>query len=100
MNKSTAYVYLRRLTSFRNFISNTFNLTTDELIKRIREGNNDVFQVLNEYISYLSYSNISTVTMKSRIITVKSFLEYHDVDISPRKFKLKVRLPKLIEAWT
>jgi integrase len=34
--------------------------------------------------------------MKSRIITVKSFLEYHDVDISPRKFKLKVRLPKLI----
>jgi integrase len=34
--------------------------------------------------------------MKQRIITVKNFLEYHDVDISPRKFKLKIKLPKSI----
>ena len=34
--------------------------------------------------------------MKQRIITVKNFLEYHDVDISPRKFELKVKLPKSI----
>ena len=34
--------------------------------------------------------------MKQRVITVKNFLEYHDVDISPRKFKLKVKLPKSI----
>jgi integrase len=27
---------------------------------------------------------------------MKNFLEYHDVDLSPRKFKLKVRLPKVI----
>jgi integrase len=29
-------------------------------------------------------------------VTVKNFLEYHDVDISPRKFKLKVKLPKVV----
>ena len=34
--------------------------------------------------------------MKQRIITVKNFLEYHDVDISPRNFELKVKLPKSI----
>jgi integrase len=29
-------------------------------------------------------------------VTLKNFLEFYDVDISPRKFKLKVKLPKLI----
>ena len=96
MNKATAYAYLRRLASFRTFISNAFNLTVDELIKRIREGNEDVFEVINEYSSYLSNSNISAVTMKSRVITVKNFLEYHDIDISPKKFKLKIKLPKTV----
>jgi integrase len=29
-------------------------------------------------------------------VTVKNFLEYYDVDISPRKFKLKIKLPKVV----
>ena len=29
-------------------------------------------------------------------MTAKNFLEYHDVDISQRKFKIKVKLPKVI----
>jgi integrase len=29
-------------------------------------------------------------------VTVKNFLEYHDIDISPRRFKPKVKLPKTI----
>jgi integrase len=29
-------------------------------------------------------------------VTVKNFFEYYDVDISPRKFKLKVKIPKVI----
>jgi integrase len=37
-----------------------------------------------------------TSTLKQRVVTVKNFLEYYDVDISPRKFKLKVKLPKVV----
>ncbi|MGC2426985.1 MAG: hypothetical protein WA421_08120, partial [Nitrososphaeraceae archaeon] len=97
MNKSTADVYLRRLTSFKNFISNAFDaLTVDKIIIKIKEGKEDVFEVLNNYSSYLSNTNISANTMKQRVITVKNFLEYHDVDISPRRFKLKIKLPKSI----
>ena len=97
MNKTTAYVYLRRLASFKNFISNAFDaLTVDELIKRIKEGYEDVFEVINEYSLYLSNTNISTTTIKQRVVTVKNFFEYHDIDISPRKFKLKVKLPKTV----
>ena len=95
MSKATAYAYSRRLASFENFLSIVFGaLTVDKLIRRIKEGDQDVFDVLNEYSSYLSNTGISVDTMKQRIITVKNFLEYHDVDISPRKFELKVKLPK------
>jgi hypothetical protein len=30
-------------------------------------------------------------------VTAKNFLEYHDIDISPRRFKLKVKLPKVVK---
>ena len=97
MSKATAYAYSRRLASFENFLSTAFGaLTVDKLIRRIKQGDQDVFDVLNEYSSYLSNTGISVDTMKQRIITVKNFLEYHDVDISPRKFELKVKLPKSI----
>jgi hypothetical protein len=29
-------------------------------------------------------------------VTVNNFLEYHDIDISPRRFKLKIKLPKTV----
>ena len=34
--------------------------------------------------------------MKNRVITAKNFLEFNDIDINPRKFKLKVKFPKNI----
>jgi integrase len=96
MNKSTAYMYFTRLSSFKSFISSAFNLQIDVLIKRIKEGSIDVFDVLNEYAAYLSNTNISSTTIKQRVVTIKNFFEYYDIDISPRKFKLKVKLPKTI----
>ena len=96
MSKSTADEYLTRLTSFKSFISSEFNLQIDDLIKKIKEGNKDVFEVLNEYGSHLGDTNISSITIKQRVVTVKNFFEYHDIDISPRKFKLKVKLPRTI----
>src|SRR6478672_13669657 len=96
MNKSTAYMYFTRLSSFKSFISSAFNLQIDVLIKRIKEGSIDVFDVLNEYAAYLSKTNISSITIKQRVVTVKNFFEYYDIEISPRKFKLKVRLPKIV----
>ena len=66
------------------------------LLRELKRVTNDVFEVLNEYSSYLSNTNISSITIKQRVITVKNFFEYHDIDISPRKFKLKVKLPRTI----
>jgi integrase len=53
--------------------------------------------LLSSYVSYLhKKGNVTAITLKSWIITIKNFLEYHDVDISERKFKLKVKMPKVI----
>jgi integrase len=35
-------------------------------------------------------------TIRHFVVTARNFLEYHDIEISPRKFKLRVRLPKPI----
>ncbi|HET7390665.1 MAG TPA: tyrosine-type recombinase/integrase, partial [Nitrososphaeraceae archaeon] len=98
MNKRTAYEYYLRLTNFQEFVISSYKTTTlDNIITKINEGTEDAYDILNGYVSYLQTNyNISAHTIKTRIITAKNFLEYYDVDISPRKFKLKVKIPKII----
>jgi integrase len=98
MNGSTAYQYLSRLNDFEDFILNRHNnsLGVDSLLLEIKQGNQDPYNVLNSYAAHLKNCNISVATLKQRIVTVKNFFEYWDVDISPRRFKVKVKLPKII----
>ena len=97
MNRKTAYEYYFRLMGFQDFIINSYNATLDDIIIKINDGSEDPYDILSGYVTYLQTScNISTLTLKLRIITAKNFLEYYDVDISPRKFKLKVKMPKVI----
>ena len=97
MNKATAKEYYFRLTNFQNFVLNDYNTTLDNLISQTKDGVKDVYDILSSYIGYLqSNCNISASTLKQRVVTAKNFLEYYDVDISPRKFKLKVKIPKAV----
>lgn len=97
MNHATAHVYKRRLRNFENFSLLQYDTNTDNLINRINSRALDAYQLLNKYVSYLQYHhNLSPLSLKQEVITAKNLLEYHDVDISPRKFKLKVKLPKVI----
>jgi integrase len=74
-----------------------YKLTLDDLLKAIKEDLYNPYDVSSNYIAYLQAGNtISSSTLKQRVTTAKNFLEYFDVDISPRKFKLKVKLPKVI----
>ena len=96
MNKATAYEYHFRLTTFQNFTTNDYKTTLDNLIME-REHREDPYDILSNYVIYLqNNSNISPATLKARIITAKNFLEYHDVDMSPRKSKLRVKIPKVM----
>jgi integrase len=97
MTQSTAEEYMYRLNSFKSFIQSEYKVSIDELIQQINEGLVDQYYILFQYANYLKkFNNVSNLTLKQRVVTVKNFLEYCDVDISPRKFKLKVKLPKIV----
>jgi hypothetical protein len=104
-NGKTGYQYLSRLRQFENFRSQTYPFNIDELtINKMFHVN--VYDLLSGYVSYLvtrvsngkngNNHKVSNLTIKQHLITAKNFLEYHDIEISPRKFKLKVKIPKVI----
>jgi integrase len=98
MSKSTAKEYHFRLRQFAQFTSKEYKTSVDNLIDQIREGSQVPYDVLSNFISYLqNNNNISTLTLKQWVVTAKNFLEYHDIDIIPRRFKLKVKLPKVVK---
>jgi integrase len=97
MNRATARVYRLRLKNFDVFSVQEYSANIDNLINLMKNGSVDPYQLLNKYVSYLQFHhNLSPLTLKQEVITAKNLLEYYDVDISPRKFKLKVKLPKVI----
>jgi integrase len=98
MSESTAYQYLSRLNDFKNFIANEYDnhLSVDNLLVKMKKGAQNPYDILNGYAAYLRNCDITTSTLKQRIVTVKNFFEYCDIDISPRRFKLKVKLPKVV----
>jgi integrase len=103
MNKRTAREYYLRLLGFQEFAYNRYSTnnqteaTLDNITANIKEGSEDVYEILSDFVSYLQTKyNISALTLKQKVVTVKNFFEYCDIDISPRKFKLKVKLPRVI----
>src|SRR5215469_4507400 len=96
MNESTAVQYLSRLNDFEGFVTKDYELGVDRLLLKIKRGNQDPYHLLNGYAGYMKNRSISALTLNQRIVTVKNFFEYCDIDISPRRFKLKVKLPKII----
>jgi integrase len=106
VNEYTAYNYRLRLAHFASFVNQKYNLTLDELIKQLqsnRENNSDdvvdVYDLLSSYVAFLrnrSNNVPSPLSTKLWISTIRNFLESFDVEISSRKFKLKVRMPSVI----
>ena len=83
---------------FSVFLNKEFDgLTIDSLITKIKEKTSDPYTILSAYSAYLRNCNIFTITIKQRVVRVKNFFEYCDIDVSPRKFKIKVRLPKAVK---
>lgn len=65
MGRSTANEYMHRLNSFKIFTQNKYNLSVDELIEQINEGQKDPYDILLQYATYLKKTNnISNRTLK------------------------------------
>ena len=113
-NKRTAEQYEYRLCKFEKYLATVSeeeqqhqqqqnqDLTVlDHVIDELKSGNNNKinsYDLLSGFVAYLQevegVENPNTI--RYFITAARNFLEYNDVEISPRKFKLKVRLPKLV----
>jgi integrase len=105
-NERTAVEYQYRLSKFEKYIvasqqqqqRNQELTTLDQVIDELKRSSKtiDPYDLLSGFVAYLqeeeSMKNPNTI--RYCIITARNFLEYHDIEISPRKFKLRVRLPK------
>jgi integrase len=97
LNKSTAEEYLYRLKIFNAFLHKEYEcMDIENLLEKIKDGTIDIYNILSRYSADQKNCNFSSITIKQRIVSVKNFFEYHDIEISHRKFKLKVRLPKTV----
>ena len=74
----------------------------DQLIEELKRSSsddkNDPYDLLSGFVAYLQeHAGIENPNnIRQFVITARNFLEYHDIEISPRKFKLRVRLPKAV----
>ena len=96
-NINSAKQYHSRLLFFERFAKEKCGIILDEMIQKLRDREYDTYDILNDYCLYLKNNyNLSSVTFRDKIVTVKTFLEFNDIELSPKKFKLKVRYPRTI----
>ena len=96
-NKSTAKIYYSRLLSFARFAKENYRISLQEIIHKINNSEYNIYDIFNDYCLYLkNNSNLSNSAFRDKIITAKTFLEFNDIEINPKKFKLKVRYPKTV----
>jgi integrase len=103
MGQWTAIQYESRLNDFARFVHRRYHIDIDDLIDKLDKLSNrddpyqynNPYQILIEYTAYLT-GKFSPATIKQRVTCVKNFFEYFDIEISPRKFRLMVKLPKNI----
>jgi integrase len=95
-NKRTGVEYLSRLKQFEEYCIDIHNFRLDELLIS-KTAEIDIYELLSGFVSYLVNKNCySNLTIKYRVITARSLLEYYDTEVSPRKFKFKVIIPRPI----
>lgn len=103
MSNSTAQIYKNHLDDFAKYAHKIYKCNIDNLVHKILNYDNqnkvtklNPYDVLSSYAAYLTGA-IAPITIKQRIVTVKNFFEYCDIEVSVRKFKLKVKLPRSVQ---
>ncbi|MGH9982340.1 MAG: tyrosine-type recombinase/integrase [Nitrososphaeraceae archaeon] len=86
----TALVYLQQFV-----VINYSDLNLDTIIDSISPGIIDVYKFLDKFVAFFQTKKLSQASINQYLNYVKSYLQYHDVDIVPHKFKKRVLLPKI-----
>jgi integrase len=92
---SSRYTYQVGLIHFQRLLSQkypSYNLET--ILKPLAENKINPYELLDGFVSYLQTFNLTPLSIKLYVASVRSYFAYNDVDIIPSKFKRKVKMPK------
>lgn len=88
--------YKTALTYVHQFLSVKYSgMTLETIISSFNSKSIDVYKFLNEFVAFLETKNVSVSSMVQYMTSVKSYLQFHDIDIVPYKFKKRVIFPKI-----
>jgi integrase len=85
--------YKTSLAYLQQFVTTNYSgLNIDTIID---SGITDVYKFLGKFVEFIQTKKLAKSSVKKYLNDVKSYLQYHDIDIAPHKFKKRVILPKI-----
>jgi integrase len=102
-SESTKKSYSIALSHFQFFLRNSTQHNIETVLVPLEKKQIDVYNLLDEFIDYLRNrkdvyngdTKLSEKTIAFYIAGVKSYLEYFDIEISAKKLRNKVTMPKI-----
>ena len=92
-SKNSRKTYGAGLVHFAEFLI-PMKLTPDTIIPLLAKGKVNVYELLDQFVSYLTKQNITVTSLNLYMAAVRSYLMYYDIDIVPGKFRRRVKMPK------
>ena len=101
-SQQTKNVYHVALAHFQTFLfqSEYKDYNIESILVPISDNSVDVYKLLNKFVMYLTTrqnpkkGKLSPASFSLYVTAVRSYLEHHDIEISIKKFKRRVILPK------
>jgi integrase len=100
---STQKTYAASLLQFQFYLNTrSEKYTLDSVINPILTGKIDVYETLDEFVGFLvdmiseeTHKHLTNKSINLYVGAVRSYLAYRNIDITPQKFKHKVKIPKI-----
>ena len=71
----------------------------ETILLALQSNKLNVYELLDSFVSYLvnmpHQPLIASTSIALYVYAIRSYLQYHDIDINPSKFRRRVRLPKV-----
>lgn len=91
-------VYSCAIVHMENFLVKEYpDYDSSSIIDAFAQNKVNVYEFLDGFVSYIQAARpgISSITVTSYVIAIKSYFAYHDIDVIPYKFKRKVMMPRI-----
>jgi integrase len=95
----TARIYSHGINHLSDFISQQYGSKYDieTIIQAIKKGEVDAYVLLNGFINYLQVvkTDLMPRTIQLYQSAIKSYLAFHDIELSANKYRARVSLPSI-----